>query len=647
VKHFVQALGRLPLAGKLGLGFVAVIVVVGIFAPLLTTHNPAQIGLASPTTGPSAHAWFGVDRLGRDVFSRLVSGTRRSLIVGFGSSAIALGAGAVLGSLAATSGKLVDEIVMRVLDVIMAFPTIVLAAILVIAFGNSSLLVLVAAIAFVFIPQIARLVRANVAAQFGEDYVAAEQVIGARRAHILWRHVARNCAAPILVFTTIMAANAIVFEASLSFIGAGLAPQAAQASWGSVIAYGQQLLASHGWWATTFPGLVILFTVLALNVLAEGISDVWAAPAARRATVSGDTDDRVESARPARGGVTPLPGLAVAAARIAGRARSMPDGEPLLSVRDLRIGFADRHAGVDIVDGIDLDVRPGEVLGLVGESGCGKSLTALTVMGLAPATARVSGRIVFSGRDLLSLSTRERRSLMGIRMAMVYQDALSALNPAMTVRAQLRQLVRRGGTRTVEELVSLVGLDPRTTLSSYPHELSGGQRQRVVIAMALSRDPQLIVADEPTTALDVTVQAQVMQLLMALREQLGFALVLISHDLALVSDLCDRVSVMYGGQMVERGVVADLLAAPAHHYARGLLGAVLSLETGAARLSQIPGVVPSPADFPSGCRFSDRCPMASEICRTTTPVLSGEDGRHQVACHHPAERIAAPVAVSS
>jgi peptide/nickel transport system permease protein len=226
-------------------------------------------------------------------------------------------------------------------------------------------------------------------------------------------------------------------------------------------------------------------------------------------------------------------------------------------------------------------------------------------------------------------------------MAIVYQDALSALNPAMTVRAQLKQVVRRGGKRSPTELLELVGLDPARTLLSYPHELSGGQRQRVLIAMALSREPKLIIADEPTTALDVTIQAQVIQLLLRLREELGFALVLVSHDLALVADVTDRIAVMYGGQIVETGATAELVGTPAHHYARGLLGSVLSLESGARRLTQIRGVVPSPADFPAGCRFADRCPLATDICRTQAPPLAGDLGRHAVACHHPALDIAA------
>jgi peptide/nickel transport system permease protein len=628
-------LSRLPLLSKVALGFVALIVLAGIVSPLLLTQDPTTPGLGSPLTGPSTDFWFGLDPLGRDVYSRLVAGTRRSLIVGFGSTLIALAVGALLGSIAATSRRVTDEIIMRCLDVIMAFPTIVLAAILVVAFGKTSLLVIVVAIAFVFIPQFARIVRANVAAHYGEDYVAAEQVIGARRWYVLVRHIARNTAAPILVFATVMVANAIVFEASLSFIGGGLSGADAQSSWGSVIAFGQQLLTVHGWWATFFPGLLILLTVLSLNVLSEGISDAWAAPAARRAVAGPGDVDRLESASPGTGQVTPLPGLDQAARRLADRARPLPQGAPTLVVDDLRIGFADRHAGVDIVDGISFTVRPGEVLGLVGESGCGKSITALTVMGLQPAGARVTGRVTFAGRDLLGLSRRARRALMGREIAMVYQDALSALNPAMKIGAQLRQLTARGGTRRPDELMTLVGLDPKRTLASYPHELSGGQRQRVVIAMALSRDPKLIIADEPTTALDVTVQAQVIQLLLDLREQLGFALILVSHDLALLASVTDRVVVMYGGQIVETGVVSEVIGSPAHHYARGLLGSVLSLESGAERLIQIPGVVPSPADFPGGCRFADRCPMATAVCRDQAPLLAGTP-THRVACFHPA-----------
>jgi peptide/nickel transport system permease protein len=643
-----------------GLGVLVVIVVAAVAAPLLAPHSP--LAQESAGGGPSATHWMGLDSANRDVFSRLLYGARWSLLIGLGATSLALLCGAVIGAVAATSRRWLDEIIMRVLDVIMAFPGIALAAVLVAVFGGA-VPVLVAAIGFLYTPSVARVVRANVLAQYGEDYVAAERIIGARTRHILIRHVAVNSAAPILVFATVMVADAIVFEASLSFIGAGVRPP--NPSWGSVIADGRNLVLLGGWWATVFPGLLILVTVLSLNVLAEAVSDTWAAPVTTspgRAAATGDehpgsgaaagnTDNRAgpgDEGGVANGGDPDLLGVGAeslrqAAQRLAERARPVSGDPPVLEVRGLAVGFDDRHGGVDVVDGISFDVRPGEVVGLVGESGCGKSLTALAIMGVPPARARIHGEILFRGQNLLTLSRPARRRLLGHEMSMVYQDAMSSLNPAMKIRAQLKQLVRRGGRRSPAELLELVGLDPARTLSAYPHELSGGQRQRVLIAMALSREPRLIVADEPTTALDVTVQAQVVALLLRLRADLGFALILVSHDLALVADITDRVVVMYGGQIVETGRTEAIVGAPRHHYTRGLLGAVLSLEAGATRLAQIPGVVPSPADFPAGCRFSDRCPKATRICRTDAPRLTGAADRHAVACHHPATDGSVPV----
>ncbi|WP_443073367.1 dipeptide/oligopeptide/nickel ABC transporter permease/ATP-binding protein [Streptomyces sp. NBC_01451] len=629
---------RLPVISRVAVCFLAVVVFVAVFAPLVSPDDPLdQQPLTGGTGAPSAEHWMGQDSLGRDIMSRLIHGARWSLAIGLGATALALTVGALIGAVAATSRKAVDETLMRCLDVVMAFPGIALAAVLVAVFGGG-ITVLICAIAFLFTPPVARVVRANVLDQYGEDYVTAERVIGARTPHIVLKHVAINCAAPVLVFCTVQVAEAIVFEASLSFIGAGVRPP--DPSWGSVIADGKNMVLTGGWWATVFPGLLMLITVLSLNVLSEGVSDAWAAPAARDVKVR-EQEDPLEAPEPGTGKVLALPGLTEAAARLRARARPVPTGQPVLAVENLTIGFAARHSGVDIVDGISFEVHPGEVLGLVGESGCGKSLTALTVMGLEPKGARVTGQVRFNQRNLLTEPMRVRRKLLGHEMAMIYQDALSSLNPAMTIRSQLKQVVRRGGHRTPEELLGLVGLDPDRTLRSYPHELSGGQRQRVLIAMALSRDPKLIVADEPTTALDVTVQAQIIELLLRLRAELDFALILVSHDLALVADVTDRVVVMYGGQIVETGVTADLVGSPSHHYTRGLLGSVLSLESAAVRMTQIKGTVPSPADFPKGCRFADRCPMSTEVCRTTAPDLLGV-ATHLAACHHPAIDLTTP-----
>ncbi|CAM5520927.1 Vitamin B12 import ATP-binding protein BtuD [Streptomyces griseomycini] len=317
----------------------------------------------------------------------------------------------------------------------------------------------------------------------------------------------------------------------------------------------------------------------------------------------------------------------------------LPDDAPdLLVVRDLAIRFPDRYGDIRVVDGISFTVREGETLGLVGESGCGKSITSLAIMGLLARNAEAEGEILYRGRDLLKLSPKERRALMGPQIAMVYQDAMSSLNPSVLIGTQLKRLTSRGGTRTPAELLELVGLSPERTLRSYPHELSGGQRQRVLIAMALSRSPRLLIADEPTTALDVTVQAQVVELLVRLRDEFGFAMVLVSHDLALVGDLAHRVAVMYAGQVAEAGATRSLLTDPAHHYSRGLLGSVVSLEAGAERLHQIRGVVPAPRAFGAGCRFASRCAAATGLCATTPPPAADRAGAqdHLFACHHPA-----------
>ncbi|MGW4042025.1 dipeptide/oligopeptide/nickel ABC transporter permease/ATP-binding protein [Streptomyces sp. NPDC004721] len=664
----------LPLSSRLALGVLGIVVLAAVFAPLIAA-DPLATG--TPVQAPGGAHWFGTDRVGRDIFARVVYGARYSLVIGLGSTAAALVLGAVLGSLAATSRKLGDESVMRTLDIVMAFPPIALAAVLVTVFGTS-LPVLILCIAFVYMPSLARVVRANVMAQYGEDYVAAEKVIGARRAYIVVRHVAVNCAAPVMVFATVLVADAIIFEASLSFIGAGV--QDPDPSWGNVLSYGRQILLSGGWWATLLPGLVLLATVLALNILSEGLTDAAAAPSDARAddgdtrsgaasetgsatssavgtagavgaVASGESAGSAQSAGSAETGdgarpdVTPVGPCAdvdAALARLSARVLSGPaavapvadDAAELLTVKDLTIRFPDRYGDTRVVDGISFSVREGETLGLVGESGCGKSITSLAVMGLLARNAEVGGRIEYRGRNLLELGPRQRRALNGPEIAMVYQDALSSLNPSVLVGRQLKQLTSRGGTQTPTELLELVGLDPRRTLRSYPHELSGGQRQRVLIAMALSRSPRLLIADEPTTALDVTVQAQVVELLERLRDELGFAMILVSHDLALVGDLSHRIAVMYAGQVAEVAETRSLLSAPAHPYTRGLLGSVVSLETGAERLHQIPGIVPAPRRFGDGCRFASRCAAATDLCRTTPPVPGGGPD-HSTACHHP------------
>jgi len=603
-------LKNLPTPSKIAVTFLLLVVAVAVMAPLLTNYSPLASG--PPVKPPSGDHWFGTDAIGRDIFSRVAYGARSSLVIGLCATAAALVAASVLGSIAATAGKAVSEVLMRVLDIIMSFPGIALAAVFVAVFGNS-LPVLVFAIGFLYVPQLSRVVRANVIAAFGEDYVSASRVLGASTAHILLKHVARNCIAPIAVFATVLVADAVVFEASLSFINAGVKPP--NPSWGNILADGKQLLLTGAWWPTFFPGLMILLTVLALNILAEGLTDALAAPAVKPAAASKPDSEVVAEANTL--GQTSAEEAAaslneslsaLAEAEKNNDRRLVFDGadDNLIEVRNFSIQFPNSHGDVKIVDNVNFTVRAGETMGLVGESGCGKSITAMAIMGLLPKTAKLSGEIIYNGKNLLELSPQEHNALRGHEIAMIYQDALSALNPSMLIRTQMKQLTKRGGKRTAEELLELVGLDPERTLQSYPHELSGGQRQRVLIAMALTRNPRLLIADEPTTALDVTVQHQVVQLLNDLREKLGFAMIFVSHDLALVGRLAHKITVMYAGQVVEQGTTREILTDPRHEYTRGLLGSVLSIEAGVDRLYQVPGTVPSPREFVDGDRFAPR-----------------------------------------
>lgn len=626
-------LGNLKLGSKIALAVVALILLMAIFAPLITQYGPLTTG--TPSTSPDGNHWFGTDAIGRDIFSRVAYGARASLLIGLCATGLALVAAAILGSIAATAGKWVSEVLMRIIDIIMSFPGIALAAVFVAVWGSSTP-VLILAIAFLYTPQLTRVVRANVLAQFGEDYVSASKVMGSGTPRILIKHVARNCLAPILVFATVLVADAIVFEASLSFINAGVKPP--DPSWGNVLADGKQLLLNGGWWATFFPGLMILITVLALNVLSEGMTDAMVSLKARPVKLKDAVEDSEEPAVAALAAAANTPTIALedrlAALRSVESARtdrlvSMTDEPPVLEVKDLCIRFPEQHGDVDVVDHVSFSVRPGETMGLVGESGCGKSITSMSIMGLLPPNAQITGQILYEGRDLLALSPKEHNALRGHEIAMIYQDALSSLNPSMLISAQMKQLTKRGGKRSAEELLELVGLDPQRTLKSYPHELSGGQRQRVLIAMALTRNPKLVIADEPTTALDVTVQKQVVALLNKLREELGFAMVFVSHDLALVAQVAHRITVMYAGQVVESGQTSQLLTDPRHEYTRGLLGAVLSIESGVGRLHQVPGVVPSPREFVAGDRFAPRSshPTVGLDRRPPMQTVPGTDHR--------------------
>jgi peptide/nickel transport system ATP-binding protein len=315
--------------------------------------------------------------------------------------------------------------------------------------------------------------------------------------------------------------------------------------------------------------------------------------------------------------------------------------EPLLELKRLSVSFATDDGTVHAVDGIDLTLERGRTLGLVGESGCGKSVTSLAVMGLLPPeNSSVAGEIHFEGRDLLKLAAGELRDLRGARLAMIFQEPMTSLNPAYTIGNQIIEAIRQhrglsqsqARTRAIEMLELVRIPSPEKRIDDYPHKLSGGMRQRAMIAMALACGPRLLIADEPTTALDVTIQAQILDLMRGLRRDTGTAIVLITHDLGVVAEMADDVAVMYAGQIVERAPVTELFTRPEHPYTVGLLGSIPRLDVKRARLPSIEGRVPDMTRPPAGCRFAERCPFVETDCRDKPPRLAEVSVGHWSRC---------------
>ena len=315
---------------------------------------------------------------------------------------------------------------------------------------------------------------------------------------------------------------------------------------------------------------------------------------------------------------------------------------PLLEVEDLRTSFRTPHGTARAVDGVSFTVQAGETVGLVGESGCGKSVTALSILGLVrpPGAIAPESRVRFESRDLSSLPERDLRAVRGARIAMVFQEPMASLNPVLRVGEQVAEVARIHARASRDDawaraiaMLAQVGLpDPAASARRYPHELSGGMRQRVMLAAALMLRPALLIADEPTTALDVTVQAQILELISALQREMGMAVLLITHDLGVIAERAQRVLVMYAGQIVEEAPVRELFANPKHPYSQGLLAAAPRLGAHRERLAVIPGIVPSATEWPSGCRFRDRCELAFEKC-TTEPPLVRIGASHTARCH--------------
>jgi peptide/nickel transport system ATP-binding protein len=320
---------------------------------------------------------------------------------------------------------------------------------------------------------------------------------------------------------------------------------------------------------------------------------------------------------------------------------SLAPGEPLLEVDDLSVHFDTLTGPARSVDGVSYTVRSGETLGVVGESGCGKSVTSLSIMRLLPVPpARIRGEVRFRGQDLLKLTEREMRRVRGNRISMIFQEPMTSLNPVLTVGRQIAETVqlhqnasRSEAMQRVVEMLRVVQIpEPERRAHEYPHQMSGGMRQRVMIALALACNPEVLIADEPTTALDVTIQAQILDLIKTLQKQNGMGVVMITHDLGVVAESCDRVVVMYAGRKVEEADVFRLFEKPQHPYTRAMMASMPSMNIHSARLTEIPGLVPSPHAPRRGCAFAPRCRFANARCHAAVPALTGDAGHHTVAC---------------
>ncbi|MBL6751214.1 MAG: ABC transporter permease subunit [Nevskia sp.] len=559
--------------------------------------------------------WLGTDEIGRDLFARVCQGGRISLLVGVAATLVALLVGVAYGAAAGYAGGRVDALMMRAVDVLYALPFMFLVVLLTVLFGRHLLLIF-AAIGGVYWLDMARIVRGQTLSLRRREFVEAARVAGAPPWRIVRRHIVPNLLGVVVVGATLTMPQVILVESFLSFLGLGVAEPAT--SWGALVSEGAHAMETAPW-SLVFPAALLALTLLCLNVLGDALRDAL-------------DPGHAHAAGPVR------PATAEPAA---GTAAALEPAQELLVVQGLRVDYPRRSGLLQAVRGVDLRLARGGTLGIVGESGCGKSQTALALLGLLPAGARPGGSVRLQGRELLGGGARQWRGVRGRVVGLVPQEPMTSLNPCRTIGAQLDEVARchglGGAAARAESLrmldaVRIAGGAAR--LRQFPHELSGGMRQRVLIALALLPRPALLVADEPTTALDVTVQAEILALLGELQRALGMALILITHDLEIAAGACDRVLVMYAGRAVEEGAAAALWSAPRHPYTAGLLACRLRAEAGAAPLP-IPGQPPDAARPPGGCAFHPRCARAQARCRDAVPAWrDGGDGRG-IACHDP------------
>ncbi|MEU4195810.1 dipeptide/oligopeptide/nickel ABC transporter permease/ATP-binding protein [Kribbella sp. NPDC026611] len=608
---------RSPVGVGAGLLLLGVLLLAAL-APVLWSHQASAIDTDHLLQGSSPGHWLGTDNLGRDIFFRVLVASRTSIVLALLATAIAVVTGLALGCAPAILGRRGGRLATTVVNIAVAFPGLLLALFFAVVFGVGAKGA-VLAIGFAGAPSFARLTQTLVAGVAERDYIAAARIAGVGRFRMLVRHILPNIAEPLVVNATIGAGGTLLAFAGLSFIGLGVQPPAYD--WGRMLGESLSGIYVHPA-AAMAPGVAVIVAGLAFNLFGEAVAKGlgvpvprarWSWPAAETAPAK-DVDD-----------------------------------ETVLVVEDLHVSFP---GPITPVRGVSFTIRRGEIVGVVGESGSGKSLTALAVAQLLEPPAQVTAReLSFLGAPLLGhLAVRStaaiRRRLLGTSFAMVFQDPMTSFNPTKRIGVQLAEgarehqgLTRRAAlARAVDRLRAVRVPAAERRAHQYPHEFSGGMRQRAMIGMGLMATPALIVADEPTTALDVTVQRQVLRLLETIRTEDEVAVLLISHDISVVRQICDRVLVMYAGRIVEDLPAPELSSGAQHPYTRALLAAVPDLDTALDEpLAVIPGRPVDPARLPAGCAFADRCSFASDRCRDEDPPLVG-----QVACWHPQQTVDTP-----
>jgi peptide/nickel transport system permease protein len=553
--------------GLIALVFLALVALVAIFGPLLAPADPNAASLQTILLAPGEQGYvLGADSAGRDVLSRLLSATQISIGAALVAVVVALALGVTGGLLAGYYGKWFDSVSSWLTGLIMALPGIVVLLAARAVLGPSVWLSM-AIFGVLMSPAFFRLVYASVTAVRNELYVDAARVSGLRDGRIIARHILSVVRAPVIIQAAMITGIAIAIQSGLEFLGLG---DLSVPTWGGMLSDGFTKIYNAPV-LMLWPSLAIGLTCISLTLLANALRDAL---------------ERSSSTRKRRraGKVNGAPAERAAAVGHADDARSA-QGEVLLSVRDLHVGYDQPDGSItQVVHGIDLDIRKGEVHGLIGESGSGKTQTAFSVLGLLPSGGRVTkGTIDFGGLQLADAGENVYRKVRGKRIAYVPQEPMSNLDGAFTIGSQLVEpmrvvlgLSKQAATERALALLARVGLpDPKKTFASYPHEISGGQAQRVLIAGAVSCDPELLIADEPTTALDVTVQAEVLDLLRDLQAEFGMAMLLVTHNFGVVADLCDRVSVMQSGLIVESGPVRSIFNHAEHPYTQSLLDAIL------------------------------------------------------------------------